>query len=382
VIVSMKKGLDHFVYRELQSLAKQGFSLRLFPTRYALGLHNAQEDWPVHRWSPLGVVLRQPYYFLREPFLYIRLLWEAMASGGMVDVALAWHFARQMGDVDAIYAICGDHKFFIGYFCKQILEKPLAVEIHAYELYRNPNPRLFARALSRCDRIITVTEHNKRLLVDNHRVEPSKIEVVRITVDTEDYAPGKKLIILIVAFFDERKGHEVLFKAISRLARDDIEVWVVGGHDGRAGAVDVRRQAIELGVDSQVAFFGKLGGNALKAAYRACDVFCLPCREDSRGVSEGFPTVLAEAMAFGKPVITTRHVEIPTIIDQIVVDENDVEALAEAIEHVCQSAPFRQRLGERNRSIAEAVFSTRNTESTARILGGLLDHRSQYRSGG
>jgi glycosyltransferase involved in cell wall biosynthesis len=232
---------------------------------------------------------------------------------------------------------------------------------------------MFARALARCDRIITVTDHNKRLLVTNHHVDPLKIEVVRITVDTEDYAPGKKFIVLIVSFFDERKGHEVLFRAVKRLAKEDIEVWVVGGHDGRAGSVDVVKLATQLGVDQQVAFFGMLRGNALKAVYRECDVFCLPCREDSRGVSEGFPTVLAEAMSFGKPVITTRHVEIPAIIREILVDENDVEGLAKAIRRVYRSAQLRRRLGEKNRSVAENLFSTRNTELTAAVLHRLTE---------
>jgi colanic acid/amylovoran biosynthesis glycosyltransferase len=373
VITSMKKGLDLFVYRELLSLAEHGIMISLFPTRHALGLYNARKEWTLRRWHPLQVVLWQPYFLLRSPALYCRLLWEAVTVGGLVDIALAWHFARQMGDVDVIYAVCGDHKFFIGYFCKRIMGRPLAVEIHAYELYRNPNPRLFARALSACDQVITVTEYNERLLVDQYGVNPSKVEVVRITVDTEEYKPAEKFIVLIVSFFDERKGHEVLFEAIRRLAREDIEVWVVGGDDGRAGSVDVRRQAAELGVGSQVAFFGMLGGNALKAAYRECDVFCLPCRKDSRGVSEGFPTVLAEAMAFGKPVITTRHVEIPAIIDEIVVGENDVEALAEAIQRVYRSAQLRRRLGKKNRAVAEKLFSTRNTELTASVLRKLAE---------
>jgi glycosyltransferase involved in cell wall biosynthesis len=128
-----------------------------------------------------------------------------------------------------------------------------------------------------------------------------------------------------------------------------------------------------------VAFFGKIGGNALKAVYRACDVFCLPCRTDSQGLAEGFPTVIAEAMAFGKPVISTRHVEIPRILDEIVVDENDVHGLAEAIWQVYRSEPLRRRLGEKNRRIAEQTFSTRNARKTAGILRKLAE---QYQASG
>ena len=251
------------------------------------------------------------------------------------------------------------------------LQKPLAVTIHAYELYSNPNPRLFVQALKACDQIITVTDFNKEILVDRYHIDPLKIEVVRANVDTEDYRPLQKFVILIVAFFDERKGHEVLFKAIKELNRDDLEVWVVGGDSGRKHEVDVPRMVAELDLKSSVAFFGKLSGNALKAVYRACDVFCLPCRESSTGISEGFPTVLMEAMAFGKPVITTRHVEIPRIVPEILVDENDVHGLARAIKQVYQSQALRQTLGARNRKIAEELFSLRNAENTARILSNL-----------
>ena len=37
-------------------------------------------------------------------------------------------FAPAMKDIDAIYATFGDRKLFVGYFCKQLINKPLAVD--------------------------------------------------------------------------------------------------------------------------------------------------------------------------------------------------------------------------------------------------------------
>jgi colanic acid/amylovoran biosynthesis glycosyltransferase len=368
VIANMNAGLEHFVYRELRFLAAQQASIYLFPTKYHPGLYNAREEWRLHRWNPLLVILLQPYFLFRAPRRYLGLLREALAFKALIDFALAWYFADKMADVDVIYATFGDHKLFVGYFCKRILTKPLVVTTHAYELYANPNPRLFEHALNTCDQIVTVTEYNREFLQTHFHIDPSQVEVVRYSVDIEDYRPEKKFIILIVAFFVDRKGHDLLFKAVKQLGRDDIEIWVVGDVAGRHNAVDVKAVATQLGIESQVAFFGALKGNALKAAYRMCDVFCLPCRKDSAGTSEGFPNVLIEAMAFGKPVISTRHVEIPRIIPEILVDENDVQSLAQAIEQVYLSAPMRCRLGNQNRQIAETVFSPNNASQMAAIL--------------
>jgi colanic acid/amylovoran biosynthesis glycosyltransferase len=171
----------------------------------------------------------------------------------------------------------------------------------------------------------------------------------------------------------EKKGHEILFEAVKRMGRDEVEVWVVGGPVGSSSDVDVAAIVRRLGLESQVAFFGKLSGTALKAVYHACDVFCLPSRVDRNGDCEGFPTAIIEAMACGKPVITTRHVEIPRIVEQLLVNENDVGALAEALEHVYQSRSRRDVLGARNRELAEIHFSNRNIDERVRLFRQLVE---------
>lgn len=381
VILSMKHGMEHFVDRELRVIAEQGATIKLFPTKYVPGPYSGRAGWQVLRWTPATVVLLQPYFALRYPRKYFPLFFEAVRHKAVLDLVIAWYFAAHMRSADVIYSIFGDHKLFIGCFCKAILGKPLATTLHAYELYRNPNPLMFRRALQGCDQIITVTEFNRELLRDRYNIAESRVEVVRCSVDTEDYRPSKKFVVLIVGYFDARKGHDILFKAVKDLKMDDIEVWVVGDASGRSIPVDARRLARKLGVETQVAFFGELSGNALKAVYRSCDVFCAPSRRDEYGTSEGFPTVLMEAMAFGKPVITTRHVEIPRIVPRIIVEENDVQGLARAIRKLYSSKALREQQGRANRRIAERLFSTRNAQRTARILSALAMGRYGTSSG-
>jgi colanic acid/amylovoran biosynthesis glycosyltransferase len=191
---------------------------------------------------------------------------------------------------------------------------------------------------------------------------------VRYIVDLDQYQPSSKFVVMIVGSFVERKGHDILFRAVKETGREDIEVWVVGDSGAEQTSVDVHAQAKYYNVESQVVFWGPLRGKALEAIYRQCDIFCLPCRTDSQGVAEGFPVVLIEAMAHGKPVITTRHVEIPRIIPEIVVEENDIYGLAAAIEQLYQSSHLRERLGLQNRQIAEQYFSSTNINQTAHIF--------------
>lgn len=380
VFASLKRGFEHFIYRELTILEKNGAAISVYPTKVGAGLYGPRPTWNFHPWSMLALIIANLVTAVTRPGKYFRLLLEAIRLSSVVDFALAVNFARQLDGVNVLYATFGDRKFFVAYFCKRLTGLPLVCTIHAYEIYQNPNPKMFAHALPFADQVITVSKYNFQQLKDRYGVEAHDLELVRCCIDTQEYRPQEKFKILIVGFFAERKGHEVLFQAIKQLGRDDFEVWVVGGPGAETESIDVKALCTQYGLESQVAFFGPLSGAALKAVYHACDVFCLPCHFEKDGLGEGFPVVLIEAMASGKPVISTRHVEIPNVIKRVLVDEKDVDGLAQALLQVYQSPELRAELSLESRQTAIDYFSATNVDHTAAIFQRVIAGHSTVKS--
>lgn len=94
------------------------------------------------------------------------------------------------------------------------------------------------------------------------------------------------------------KGLDVLIRALPEIRAG---ARLVLGGEGPLTA-DLRLLAERMGVSDRVSFVGRVPPDELTAYYQACDVFCLP----SVTVAEAFGIVQVEAMASGKPVVSTR----------------------------------------------------------------------------
>jgi hypothetical protein len=98
---------------------------------------------------------------------------------------------------------------------------------------------------------------------------------------------------------------------------------------------------------------------------RAADIFALPSVTDTQGASDVFPTVIIEAMAAARPVVSTRLAGIPESIVHgetgLLVRPADAMALAEALARLIEDPKLRLHYGRAGRERIEQHFRIEHT---------------------
>jgi glycosyltransferase involved in cell wall biosynthesis len=95
--------------------------------------------------------------------------------------------------------------------------------------------------------------------------------------------------------------------------------------------------------------------DVLEGLYRRAAIFVLPSR------SEGFGVVVAEAMAFGKPVVASRVGGLAELVDDgvtgILVPPRRPDLLRGALDQLLADADLRRRMGAAGRERITALCS-------------------------
>ncbi len=194
--------------------------------------------------------------------------------------------------------------------------------------------------------------------------------------------PQDPLRLLFVGRLVERKGVEVLVRALARLRhRRDAELVIVGS----GNRVDSVRQTAALeGVTDYVHFRGFVTAERLAREYVESDIFVLPAVVDARGDTEGLGVVLLEALAYERPVVASRAGGIPDIVIDGVTgwlsDPGDSEVLAQRILDVASDPDEARRVAARGKREAEKRFSwERILEETMGAYTSAMEARRERR---
>lgn len=158
--------------------------------------------------------------------------------------------------------------------------------------------------------------------------------------------PRDAKVLLFVGRLIREKGIFDLIEALS-LVKSSVPVHLLVGGDGKE-AESIKKRIADLKLGKQVILTGYLQGKALQEAYHCADILILPSYHP-----EGFPTVIAEAMNAGLPIVTTRirgavdHLQ--EGINTLFVPPRDSVALAEALTKLLNNPTLCEEMSRANR---------------------------------
>jgi len=362
-IVSMKDGIPSFVNRELDGLTQLGYTIDVYTTQVGRGLYST--SLPFARPSMPVLVLGNGYFLVFRPRRYFSLLLESFRTKSLKEFIAGAAFGRLIAKrhTRLIHSTFGDRKLFIGYYAHRLTDIPLTTMIHSHELAFYIETPIFSKALLACSAIFAICDWNRSELVERFPVLRDRIVVSRLFVDSSTFLEDERIKVLTVAKFHDYKGYDDLAKVAALLKSEKIVFWIVG-----EGPVDVKGLVRQAGADKNVVILGSVNEDVLKILYQSCDVFFLPSKTAPTGQKEGVPVTLMEAMAFSKPVVSTRNAGIPELVPSEIVDEGDIEHLAEAVRSYAMDPGKRRRDGERNRMIVTESYSPKNLDAFGESL--------------
>lgn len=204
------------------------------------------------------------------------------------------------------------------------------------------------RALRWVRHAIVTSRCTKQELV-TYGVEPPRVSVVEPGVwiaplarRPRDWARDGAVRMLCVATIHEGKGHEMLIEALAPLADLPWHLQCVGSLSRSPATVERLTDRLRrLGLTDRVALVGEVPHAALSELYLAADLFVLPTLRESYGMA------VAEALAHGLPVISSRTGAIPQLVGAaagLLTEPGDRDALHAVLLRTLRDGSLRSSL--------------------------------------
>jgi phosphatidylinositol alpha-1,6-mannosyltransferase len=206
--------------------------------------------------------------------------------------------------------------------------------------------------LEHADLVIANSDYTHRLVASS--APKARVETIPLAVDVERFAPGDKrlakieldvsgkIVLSTVARIHHYKAHDTVLRALAHLETSQRKqfAYLIAGRGPHEQ--QLKRLALELGIEEQVRWLGFVPEEDLPKIYRASDLFVL-CTRDAPGERsvEGFGLAFLEAQACGTPVLGTRTGGIPAAIEEgeggWLIEQDDVDSLAEILGRMISS---------------------------------------------
>ncbi len=256
-------------------------------------------------------------------------------------IALKWARETQVSHVHAHF---GTNPAEVAMLLTALGGPPFSFTVHGPEEFDKPQSLHLRRKIQRSAFVVAISSYGRSQLYRWAALADwPKVKVVHCGLDGQFtdrvFLPVTALPrIVCVGRLCEQKGQLLLIQAVHRLSRQGVTCELVLAGDGEM-RVEIEALIRGCGLINSVRITGWIGGEQVSHELQSARALVLP------SFAEGLPVVIMEAMALGRPVISTFVAGIPELVrsgeNGWLVPAGDVEALAEAMRACLEAAPDR-----------------------------------------
>lgn len=264
--------------------------------------------------------------------------------------------------------------------------EPASVSENRLQIIRKREKTAFNTA----DHIIAVTNGLKDLLIEDYKVDRSKISIVPNGVDPKKFSPDISVkdirktlnlegsqVVMSVSSFKPWHGILDIVKVATKIAQEkpNVRFLLVGSGPTLP---PVQQKVSELKLDSYFTFMGERPHNELPKLINLADVCVYTPQEYGYVERIGLaPIKIFEYMATGKPIVAYKIKGLKEIIEEnkagILVEPGDLYSLATAIITLLNNPQMAKRMGENGRRAVERKYNWQSiVEQTLTILNQKL----------
>lgn len=238
-----------------------------------------------------------------------------------------------------------------GIEAKRVSGKPLVIHVHATDFDRSGgsvNQDVYAiekRGMDTADKIITVSNLTKKIVIEKYGINPEKVITVYNAVEpykkintTSRNKGFKEKIVTFLGRITLQKGPEYFIEAANLVLQkmDNVRFVMAGNGDMMHQMIS---RAAKLKISDKFHFTGFLKGDDVYQMLGMSDVYIMP------SVSEPFGISPLEAMQIGVPVIISKQSGVSEILNHAIkIDFWDVQAMADAIHGILKYSSLSKEL--------------------------------------
>jgi glycosyltransferase involved in cell wall biosynthesis len=273
--------------------------------------------------------------------------------------------------VDHVHVHFANRAAHSAVFLKEISGIPFSVTAHGQDFMKDLGSDDLLREI--CDAaefVAAETDYSRDLLRERCPNSAAKIHRVYNGIDLERFptplscSDNRIPRIVSVGRLVPFKGFDNLIDACAELARRRIDfVCDIIGDGPLRETLQAKIEQLDL--SSQVNLLGSLSQGSVLKELQAADIFALASTTDAQGATDVFPTVILEAMASARPVVSTHLAGIPELVVDgqtgMLVPPGDSAALTQALERFLRDPELRLRFGDAGRQRIEQHFRIEQT---------------------